>query len=157
MPWVNPITDRTYADILNRTSKAFFNVADWQRIYNNTWELNQLVNNLRGLNIEFTPLTSPTIATIPSANDINALILNIERIRLASGLPISPDLQPLKTDWQSGFSAAAIINYETVNTWEKNLLTMWNWIQQSLDYLVFAGIGSAGQDRIWQNRFRRRT
>jgi hypothetical protein len=43
--WLDPIIDRTQTDIINRTSKAFLNVADWTRIDGNTKEMKTLFDS----------------------------------------------------------------------------------------------------------------
>lgn len=153
MAWVSPIYDRAAADITNKTSKAYFNVADWTRIYDNSLIVRDDLVTLYGYAITFTTLTTPTTATIPSASLINSLILNIERARLASGLPLGIGLAVLKTDWPEGINASAP-DYEDVNDWERNLYILHVYPTYANDYRVCCGVTATGRARFWQNKFR---
>ena len=60
MSYKTPITDRTLTDITTKTAKAFFNVADWVRIYGNAEIINAIVSELNGA-ITFDAITEPTV------------------------------------------------------------------------------------------------
>ncbi len=154
MSWTSPITDRTLEDILQRTEKAFFNVSDWLRIYGNSQIVSILVNALLGLGVPFTELEPPAITHFPTADEINDLIANIDRLRQAAALPESSGVVPLKTDWQPG-SGAAAPDYEDVNDWERDLDLIRSLLVEAMEYAIFCGVAAAGQPRYWQNRFRR--
>ena len=51
MAWVTPIVDRALSDITGRTSKGFFNVADWERIDGNTAVIKAMLDTAGYLNI----------------------------------------------------------------------------------------------------------
>jgi hypothetical protein len=153
MAWVSPIYDRTATDITNRTSKAFFNVADWQRIYDNSLIVRNLVNSTYSLSVPFTTLTAPTTTSIPSAAEINSLVQNIELARAACGLPIALGLAVLRYDWQEGINAPTP-DYEDVNDWERDLYLIYTLLSNAVDYAVHCGVGTVGQVRFWQNKFR---
>lgn len=153
MAWVSPVYDRTATDIANKTSKAYFNVADWTRIYDNSLIARNNVQTQYGLTITFTTLTTPTTATIPSAALINSLILNIERTRQASGLPLGLGLAVLKTNWPEGINALAP-DYGDVNDWERDLYLIYTYLPYAVGYAVACGVSRAGQPRFWQNKFR---
>ena len=82
MAYTTPITDRDYADILAQNSKAFFNVADWTRIYNNADHVNDQVNSYYGSSVAFTAVSSPTDDDISTIADFNTLLGNIEALRV---------------------------------------------------------------------------
>lgn len=153
MAWVNPVYDRTAADIVNKTAKAYFNVSDWTRIYDNSLIARNNVQTQYGYSITFTTLTTPTTAIIPSASLINSLILNIERTRQASGLPLGLGLAVLKTNWPEGINAPAP-DYEDVNDWERDLYLIYTYLPYAVGYAVACGVSRAGQPRFWQNKFR---
>lgn len=154
MSWTKPVTDRTLADVLSRTEKAFFNVADWLRIYGNSEHVNTLVNKLLGLAIPFTTLTPPAITHFPTADEINALIANIDRLRQAAALPESSGVVPLKTDWQPGNGAAAP-DYEDANDWERDLALVRALLITAVEQVIYCGTFNCGQPRMLQVGFRR--
>ncbi len=150
--WVTPITDRSAADILDRTSKAFFNIADWVRINGNTEVVRALVETALSLSITPHTLTEPTTTVFPSAEDINHLIDNIDMLREAACLPDSL-IVPLKHDWLEGILSDAP-DYLDVNDWENDLLVIWSLLPAAADYFVYCGVAACGQPRFWQNQFR---
>lgn len=152
--YLTPITDRSQADIDALTSKAFFNVADWLRIYSNAQVAKALVEYLTDhLTIPFTAVTTPTTATIPSVNDLNALLANINRIRVESGLPDIPGLDTLNEAWLAGNNAASP-DYTDANEWERVIDIIYNSMQASVEYQVYCGVAAVGQPRFYQHRFR---
>jgi hypothetical protein len=153
MPFVTPVTDRTAADILNKTDKSFFNVADWIRINGNTIYVRALMYVLRGINIDFETLDTPSITTIPTVDEFNAFIQNIENIRLALGLPAVAGIVDLKTDYEA-IENSEVPDYTDANAWEKNLLLIKNLTIAVSTFMVMCGVGASGQQRYWQNRFR---
>jgi hypothetical protein len=117
--FIQPIYDRDADDITARNSKAFFNVVDWIRVNGNTQYLNALATLLRLWDIDFTELPEPDIATIPTAEDINQFVENIDRIREILSFPSATGIVALKHDYAGTLSE--IINYETVNNWERDI------------------------------------
>jgi hypothetical protein len=152
MTYTPPITDRAQLDITNKTAKAFFNVADWVRIYDNAEAVNAFVSFLNSV-IPFDQITYPTTLTIPSVANLNILLANIERIRLTSNLPAIAGLNEVTSNWQSG-SAANAPTYMDVNTWEQVLDVLLTTVNNSIQYRVSCGVASAGQARFYQHRFR---
>ena len=72
--YTTPIYDRTLADVESQTAKAFLNVVDWLRIYNNTEIVNEILNTLLSSTVTFDTVTAPTIATIPTVTQLNTLL-----------------------------------------------------------------------------------
>ncbi|MBT6322568.1 MAG: hypothetical protein HOJ31_10330 [Anaerolineae bacterium] len=121
MAYTAPITDRTIADILAENSKAFFNVADWVRVYGNSSEVNTALTTALGITISFDTITAKTTKDIDTASQLNALLANIERMRLwlATYAPIADnDFIEIKDSWLGGFDNPSP-DYTHVNTWEK--------------------------------------
>jgi len=145
-----PIFDRTALDITNKTVKAFFNVLDWCRIYDNTKVLHALMSVLLDLDPVFTPLTVPTRLSFPTAAQINALVENIENIRLASGLPAIEGLVELRTDWTSSQTP----DYIAVNSWERDIHLLYNNLARAAEYTIYCGVAAVGQTRIYQHQWR---
>ena len=153
MPFVTPIIDRTITDIINKTDKSFFNVADWIRINGNTTYVRALMFVLRGINIDYTELDTPSITTIPTVAEFNVFIQNIENIRLAIGLPAIAGIVDLKTDYEA-VENSEVPDYTDANAWEQNLLLIKNLTISVSVFMVMCGVGASGQPRYWQNRFR---
>ncbi|MBV5322625.1 MAG: hypothetical protein JZU60_02170 [Ilumatobacteraceae bacterium] len=153
MKYVTPVFDRTLDDITNRTTKAFFNIADWTRISGNAEAVNILVNFLSKTSIVFNPVTNQLITSIPTAAELNTLLANIERIRVTCSLPAITGLVEIKDDWVAGRTADAP-DYETVNDWERVLDILLSANIESADYRVYCGVSNAGQPRFYQHQFR---
>lgn len=134
MSYVTPITDRTAADIAALNSKAYWNVADWTRVYGNS----QLVNSLAAIMLDdviaFTLLSTPTTTTIPSVTDFNNFLTNIETVRLAvAGEAISGTTTSIKDDYVAGVGQEAP-DYIDANLWESTLDAIWDhWSGDSLE------------------------
>lgn len=149
----DPIYDRTAQDIEDKVAKAYFNLLDFERIYHNAIITGNVVDTFMGSTTILTPLTAPTITSIPAVSLINTLIENIELVRVASGLPEIEGLAELKHDWLAG-SGASGIDYEDVNEWEKAIHTIIGYIEESVSYRVYCGVSAVGQPRFYQNRWR---
>jgi hypothetical protein len=152
MAWVTPIYDRTLADVTGRTSKAYFNVADWSRIYGNIDYLHDLFVTMMGVDVTLAALTTPTITTIPTVADINALIEEIDLLRQATSFQPSAGVVPLIYDYQAG-NMVPSPSYISVNDWEKDLDLMRVLLLRMSDDLISCGVASCGQAHFWQARF----
>lgn len=118
MAYTSPVTDRDQADIDALNSKAYFNVADWTRIYDNAEHVNGLFTSVLGYPISFVTLDTPTTATIPTVTAFNTLMENINRMSAwAAEYAAAPIVGTLKGDWQAGAGMQSP-NYADVNTWE---------------------------------------
>lgn len=153
MKYKAPIIDRSLADIAARTSKAFFNASDWQRVYGNAEITNALVAYLTKVSIQFDIIPDATIATVPTVSELNALLANIERIRVSAGFPAINGLVEIKDDWAAG-SAATAPDYLDANDWERVLDILISTIGSLTEYVVYCGVSAAGQPRFYQHRFR---
>lgn len=149
MSWITPVTDRTNADILAKNSKAYMNVSDWARIYDNAEYLKGLAETLLAEAVTFTVIDAPTITTIPTDADVNNLVTNINNINEIVGLTSIPTL---KNDWVGNAFPAP--NYMQVNQWERNLLAMYNYLSALVPYYAITGVAVCGSGPLWNNRFR---
>lgn len=127
MSYVTAITDRVLSDVTTPTSKGLFNVADWTRIYGNA----RLTNSLAEINLDTAitfnlvaaPTTSRTLTGI--ITDINTLLANIERLRLAvAGESIPGTTTEIVDDWVAGQNEEAP-DYTDVNLWESTIDAIW--------------------------------
>jgi len=153
MRYTPGITDRTELDVSGRTAKAFINVIDWVRIYNNSKIINLIVEFLNDQEIEFNEIETPVITKIPYVADLNTLLGNIERARVAACFPVIPGLVEIKDDWLSG-SAPTTPTYLDANDWEKVMEVILQSFAAVLDYRVYCGVAATGQQRFYQNRWR---
>ena len=165
MRYTTPITDRTAADVTNKTSKVYFNIADWLRVYNNTQVTKALVDFLLSTSVTFDTLSTPTTETIPTITEFNTLLANIERIRLAAE-PTVTGLSEIKDDWTAGPGAPSP-DYLNANDWENVLDVIYNtigtesgytdWVEDSITPVrrARAGISTSGRGLMYNNGFRR--
>ncbi len=154
MRYTTPVTDRSADDIVAKTEKAFFNLADWMRIYNNAQIVAVLVAFLNKVEVTFNAVAEPTTATVPTVADLNTLLANIERARLASGVPESYGAVEIKDDWDDGISAEAP-DYLDVNQWERVLDVIFNAVGGLVDYnRMYCGVAAVGQPSFYQHRWR---
>lgn len=162
MPYVTAITDRTAADIAAKTSKAYFNVADWDRIEDNSIFVKDELITYAGVVLVFTGTTSaPTTSSFPDVNTFNQLLENIEYLRQAA-LSVIPNLagesgfSAVFHDWVEGVQEVAP-DYQDVNQWEKVMDLIHSRIG-SYSSLRFrsarCGIAMANSGLLWNNRFR---
>lgn len=150
--WVEPITNRIAQDVIDRAQKAFFNVSDWIRITGNAETVVALVEITTSLRIPFAALPVPTKYTIPTVAELNAFLVNIDANRIAQNLHIW-GLQPIDTEYIGGVSGSSPM-FEEVNTWERNLAIVRNFIFDHIAYRISCGVASSGQAHFWQVRFR---
>lgn len=162
MPYVTAVTDRTQTDIDTRTSKAFFNVADWDRIEDNAIFVKDELITYSGAVIIFTGIASaPAITSIPNVDDFNRLLENIEYLRqaAASVIPTLTDtagFSAIAYDWEAGASKEAP-DYTDVNQWERVIDLIHSQIaaETSLKFrYARTGIAMANSGLTWNNRFR---
>lgn len=132
MAYTTAVTDRTQADIIAQNSKAYMNVADWTRIYNNADEVNGMFLSVLGESITFDTISVPTTASVFGITELNKLTGNIERMRLwmATNMPgaiTDAEFVEVKDDWDEGHAVQAP-NFVNVNRWEKVLDLMYLWL-----------------------------
>jgi hypothetical protein len=167
MRYIEPIvTDRTISDVRNKTSKGYFNIADWERIDNNARAAKALVDFLLSISVSYGSTITPEITTIPTVANLNTLLTNIENLRLAVDAYEIAGVVPIKNDWQAGPGQPAP-DYEDANNWERNIDLIYNnigdetgymdWVEDSLSPVRRArtGIATTGTGLTWNNGFRR--
>lgn len=137
MVWTTPITDRSKADILAENSKAYMNVADWVRIYDNLVIIKNYAEAFLETTISFTEISTPTISTIPTDTNVNNLATNINNIRTALGIT---DIPELKNNWVGNAYPAP--NYMQINQWERNILWIYEYLHPILSGYILAEDGS---------------
>ena len=127
MAYVTAIFDRTATDITNKTSKAYFNVADWERVYGNSQVTSSLAEIMLDTAIDFDLLAAPTVTTVPNVTDFNMFLTNIETLRAAVQSESIPGTgSAIKTDWVAGASEPSP-SYINANLWESTIDAIWNY------------------------------
>ncbi len=158
MTYVPPITDRTQADILAKNSKAYQNVSDWVRQYDNSEEAHDAIEAALGVLIDFDTISAVVNTDIPTIAEINEFLANIERLRLwvETYAPIDDsDFIEVKDDWLAGQSNPAP-TYMHVNSWEKvvDLIYQIYKAPYSVERVPIGGIATCGAGLTNQNWFR---
>ena len=120
MSYTTPIIDRTQSDITAKNSKAFLNVTDWERIYENALETNNCIAAKTGTNVEFTEIGAISTATVPTKTMVNTLCGNIENMRVWEESIFGLGLAAVKHNWLEGYSQPAP-SYTHVNQWENTV------------------------------------
>lgn len=151
MSYVTPITDRKNMDIVNQTSKGYFNLSDWNRIYGNALHVNGEIASRFGGAPTFTIISTPTSTTIPSPSVFNQLLTNIHAMQqLMSVYLYMVTLPTIRTDW----SFEETFSYIHVNVWEQLLdLIHVNLPTIELRFPI-TGIAITGADRTRNSMFR---
>lgn len=155
MSYTTPVTDRTAADVAAKNTKAYFNVADWTRIYDNTFFINAMLEDVEH-SADFTTISTPTITTIPSVTNFNTLIQNIKNVQIVveSFLNSPTGLAVLKTDWAAG-AEEQTFNYLHVNSWEQNISILYTFLNNlTMPRKNRSGITTSGSSLTRNNRFR---
>ena len=150
MAYTTPITDRDAADIAAQNSKAFWNVADFTRVYDNAVAVNAHLLSEFGAVIAFTTISTPTTTTIDTITRLNNFTGNIELMRAwvvanTAFYPAALDTEIID-DWAAGQSEAAP-NYINANRWESHLDLMYNLEQYRRVAVTGIAITNAGLTR----------
>lgn len=111
-----------------------------------------LAELLPGIDVLFNAVNDPTITTIPSVDDLNTLLENIDRIKTEVVPALT--LNPVAVGWTGGASEDAP-TYIDANSWENAINALINAIAGLVDYQVFCGVSAVGQSRYYQHRWRR--
>ena len=135
------IYDRTQADVTNKTNKGYYNTSDLNRV--EIWcryladELNRV-----GYNINITTKTDWSSADLRTASQMERIRTNIKKIQ--QGYHYITTI----------YSNAESFDWQKANNWEKILDEIYNMIKGMENWYVYAGVSNAGQNRLWQHRFR---
>lgn len=130
MSYTTPVTNRTAADIAARNNKAYFNVADWTRIYRNAQLVNSLVEISVGAANSFPVIAAPVVTDMPSVTTFNTLLLSIENFRTASAPIEAVAPTEIKHDWIAGVGQPTP-KYTDVNLWETTINAIWVYLSGS--------------------------
>lgn len=137
------IFDRTFTDLLNLTSKAYYNFNDLNRIESWCEYLAEILNSY------FYPV-SILVKTDWTEYDFPK-VFEIERIRT--------NISTLKQAYFSFTKVPENLEYMTwqkANAIEKILYEIDCILKNMENNFVYCGVAGCGQNRMWQQRFRRK-
>ncbi len=157
---ITPVYDRTLTDVETMTAKGYIHLADWERIYDNSDELNDLVLTETGYSVPFSTSPGTVVeATIPTIAQLNALIGNIEAVRayiesIDAGLMSITGMVELKDDWLDGPNVPSP-NYRHVNDWERVTELLYNRVETyTVARWARTGVARTGASLTLNNKFR---
>ena len=135
------IYDRTQADVTNKTDKGYYNTSDLNRVEEWCEYLADELNRV-GYNINITTKTDWTSADLRTASQMERIRTNIKKIQQGYHYITTIYSNAENFDWQKA------------NNWEKILDEIYNLMKGMENWYVYAGVSNAGQNRLWQHRFR---
>lgn len=137
------IYDRTYQDLVNETDKAYISYKDLNRIEESVKYLADILNRY-GYNNTTITKTNWKIDEIRKQEDCDRIKRNYEILKKTISYNFTtPDFK-----WES---------VQEANKIEKILKDI-DWIIKGMEKaFVYTGVSGCGQNRIWQQRFRRYT
>lgn len=137
------IYDRTQQDITDKTEKGRYNYTDFNRV--ESWcEYLANILNTYSYPVDIVVKTGYSLKSKPNESDLERIRINISTLK------------------QAYFSFTKVPENLEYMTWQKaNAIEK---ILQEIDYLlrsmennfVYCGVAGCGQNRIWQQRFRRK-
>jgi len=152
MSYINPITDRTYIDVLSGREKGFFNISDWARIANNIRIMHAEVKRIHGAAVPpLSEMMDMTTGSIPTAEDFRGLVGNIERLRIAAGF-LNPSGSGIFYEFSAGGKS---FGFDEVNEWEKTIDRIYRrYAQLTIVRYERAGLARCSAGMTRGNRFR---
>ena len=124
------------------------NVEDVERILLNYQAIADMSTEFFGIPITLISIALSKYSTMPFADFLNDIEHNLQQIRQWAASWIGT-----QTAWSP---AAPAPNADDINRWEQNGQAAEAGIVNAANWSVFCGVASAGQGRLYQQRFRRR-
>ena len=141
----NLIYDRTAADLSNGSKKGEWNPADMNRVEKWCEYFCQALSSA-GYNIWVTTKTNWNYDDLRSAEEMERVRNNIKKIRAA--------FSSAKDGITQVLPSAESFGWEKANNWEQVLDEINTYLDALQANFIHAGVGNAGQPRIYQQRFR---
>ena len=139
----NLIYDRTQLDITNLSSKAYYNYTDLNRIEQWCEYLSEILNNYNYF-VNISTKTNWTMLDLPTQSEMERIRLNISMLKEAyfSFTQVPSNLENMT--WQKANDIENILHeIDCILKWMEN-------------NFVYCGVANMGQNRVWQQRFRRK-
>lgn len=137
------IFDRTQLDIINKTSKGYYNYIDLNRI--ETWckYLAEILNNYNYC-VNIITKNDWTMLDFPTEAEMARIQQNVNTLKQAyfSFTQIPKNLEYMT--WQKA------------NDIEKFLFEIDKILKHMENNFIYSGVANCGQNRLWQQRFRRK-
>lgn len=137
----NLIFDRTQQDVTNKTEKGYYNTSDLNRVESWCRYLADELNNV-GYNINITTKTNWVSTDLRTASEMDRIKNNI--LAIMTGYHWLTQIYANNNNW----------NWNKANRWEQILDEIFHLLWGMEDWYVYSGVANAGQNRLWQNRFR---
>jgi hypothetical protein len=129
MAWTTPVYDRAQTDIDNKTTKGYYNVADFNRIESDCAYLADYFN--------LTITTKTWVRTdFPTAAELSRIIANVTAVRAAYYTYITTPATP----------SAPLTTYQKANDLEQVLNDIYNLYNINLLNLTYCGEMYAGEN-----------
>ena len=141
------IYDRTQDDLSNKTSKGFHNYKDINRVEEWCRYLADLLTSY-GYSVYITTKTNWAMTDKRTESEMERIRKNIGKIK---------DAYYLAKDTPELPGTINPITWQKANDIEKILYDIDLLIKGMKQVFVYSGVASCGQNRIWQQRFRRYT
>lgn len=141
----NLIYDRTAADLSNGSKKGEWNPDDMNRVEKWCEYFCQALSSA-GYNIWVTTKTNWSYEDLRSAADMERVRDNIKKIRAA--------FSSAKDGITQVLPSAESFDWKKANNWEQVLDEINTYLDALQSNFIHAGVGNAGQPRIYQQRFR---
>lgn len=142
----NALTDEEKADWQTHALKGFYNYTDKNRVESAVEQINKILIKYGYMNNTLTIVKDRNMKYIDDKASITRYLNNIQAlIDNFYVLPVTPELV-------ENFD---MLDITKANNIEKILYDINNILVGTLDYAVRSGVANCGQNRIWQNRFRR--
>lgn len=136
------IFDRTTDDLLNLTSKAYYNYNDLNRIESWCEYLTEILNSY-SYPVSIITKTDWTMYDFPKASEMERIRLNIKA------------LKTVYTSFSEVPDNVEKMTIEKANDIERVLHDIDYLLRHMENNFIYCGVASCGQNRIWQQRFRR--
>ena len=138
----NLIYDRTQSDVNNNTSKSYYNYNDYNRI--ETW-CEYLAATLKNYNygVSIVVKTNWNRKNFPSESEMERIRQNVNRLKQAY---FSFTQIPENLDYMT---------IEKANDIERILFEIDKILEVMENNFIYCGVAGCGQNRIWQQRFRK--
>ena len=139
------IYDRTELDIKNKTNKGYHNISDLNRVEEWCRYLADLLTSYN-YRITITTKTNWKMTDIRTVSEVERIRKNVEILKNAyynipRDIVVPNNLNP--------------INISKANDIEKILFKINEMIESMENNFIHSGVANAGQNRVWQQRFRR--
>ena len=142
------IYNRTQLDLTNNTAKGHYNYSDLNRVETATQKLLTLLKQYGYIKEDLDIKTNWNMSDIPTEEQMQRYLSNIQK--LIDAFYLSKNSPKLPETMNN-------LDITKANSIEKILYDIDLLIKSMTQVFVYSGVAGMGQNRIWQQRFRRYT